>query len=315
VDLSDGQIHSCKLKRVAFERLNIEALFDFLMNRDYNSTTAAERAAREKTFAELVPHLPADTVAFFKAPERYEQFMKTGLYSFGFRQRDIVNVSHALRQAKLHPYENKENVLQEANKSQWDEIFRNNLMPQLPQQRVGPRIGGFIRESLRLGTSDLWFFRSFFGRPHPSHLPPFMAMRHQFPTHKSESRLDTSKLVFECREFSDAIETATKAGQVFHLIDGSNVLDALSVELRHKILTAIANALPVGGITVFRTGPMDVYEMPDLRALIARYLTVDGALSDEMLALERCRIYRNVCVARKTASTSIQAPATPVKTT
>ncbi len=207
IDLNVGQIHACRLKRAAYERLPVDACIDFLLNTDPNvhgQATADEVKRRVSTLNELLPHVPADTKQFWSEAsdaKRYAQLINGGLYSFGFRQRDLGPLTAALRAAGLHPYENTAAVKDEKNQAKWEECFRQNLMSKLPGQKVGPRIGNLLRAAICKSeqAGNHWFVRSFFGRPHPSALPHIFGRRSDFPVQTANNKfVDTSKVTFEC---------------------------------------------------------------------------------------------------------------------
>jgi len=242
--------------------------------------------------------------------------MKGGLHSFGFRQRDAVSLVPALREVHLHPYED-DNALSENNKKLWDQVWGSKLLTKMPKQ-PGVRIGRLVRESLIKGDIDNWFVRSFFGRPSLANLPIFLLTQGHYPKNKKDD-----KVSFKYAELTETLEACRKnnnnnsndnddngdGNKYYDFIHVSTILDGIKDGHRHKLLTAITDALSVGGIALFRTGPFEVdlnlnitQNYSPIRELVGKYLTVDHELSDRMKQNERCLIYYDVVFARKIKS-------------
>jgi len=251
------------------------------------------RNLREKIFDSLAKHLPEDTIAFWKDSDRRNQLLALGMHSFGFRQRDVAVVAEKLRSVSLHPYENGvENVVKDENKERWDEVWMSNLLANVPT-KPGVRFGTLVWNALRSGDQNNWFVRSFLNlRPVIEDLPLYLQFLPLYPA-------QNDPVVFEIKEMSQCLEEFRRNNQSFDFINVSNVLDGLTPEIRDKILCATRDALSIGGMALFRTGPMDVYNMPDIRKLVSNYLTVDTSVSDTMKKNERALMYFDTVVARR----------------
>jgi len=292
VDLNIGQIHCCRLKQAALIHLSTGQFIEFFMNDNNQDTVDSKTEAnREKVFKELSASLPKDTVQYWIDKDKYTQLIKGGLHSFGFRQHDCVGLVIKLRDAGLHPFENGLKVLSEDKKEAWDNVWKNNLLSKMPKQ-PGVRIGELVRQALLKGDVDNWFVRSFFGRPSPNLLPVFL-QNHSFILQNKTYE----KINFEYKELNSALEESASKGIRYDLIHISTVLDGLTPDFRHKLLTSIQNALSATGIALFRSGPFEVGL--NLRELVSKYLTIDETISNDFKNTEKCLIYFDVVCARK----------------